>query len=129
MSGLQRGRDAGSLGHRADGGGQDNGIGDNHGAPGGLGQATSTGRVEASRAVGDGGSTADDGVNRGSNDGQRSGSSIVNGSGGGVGPGEVQVADRRAGRGQAGEEAKSSNSSGLHLDDSCDKFLFFDNAR
>lgn len=125
VSGLQRGRDAGSLGHGADGGGQDNGICDNHGAPGGLGEAASTGGVEASRAVGDGGSTADDGVNRGSNDGQRSGSSIVNGSGGGVGPGEVQVADGRAGRGQAGEKAKSSNGSGLHLDDSCDGVFVF----
>lgn len=130
VSGLQRGRDARSLGHGADGGGQDNGIGDNHGGPGRLGQAASTGGVEASWAVGNGGSTADDGVNRGSNDGQRGGSSIVNGSGGGVGPGEVQVADGRGGRGQAGEEAKSSNGSGLHLDDSCDGVFFvFDNAR
>lgn len=100
------------LGDGADGLGQLDGVGDNVGDTVGLGDGGHA-RL-ASRAVSDGGSTADDSVNLSVNDSQ--GGLAVSGSGSGsVATREVHVVAGGHGVGNRGQDSDGGNS-GLHFD-------------
>lgn len=101
-----RRRNGSSLGDRADGLGQNDGVSDDHGGLGRLGKRSNAGSM--SRAVGNGGSTAGDGVDHGRLDGQ-SREAIAASAGGTVAPREVQVTSRVVGRGHGGHHAESCN--------------------
>lgn len=104
-------RDLAGLGDGANGLGQLDGVGDNVGDTVGLGDGGHA-RL-ASRAVGDGRSTADDGADLSVNDSQSS--LAVSGSGsGGVATGEVHVVAGSDGVGNGGQSGDGGNS-GLHF--------------
>lgn len=105
-------RNLAGLRDGADGLGQLDGVGDNVGDTVGLGDGGHA-RL-ASRAVGDGRSTADDGVNLGVNNSQ-SGLAVSGSGSGGVATGEVHVVAGGHGVGNGGQNGDGGNS-GLHFD-------------